>query len=96
MIEIYGSEGALILTGSNRLELKRTDKADQQFDFPVWQGDQHEPAFTNWSYLLQSAIRDRRQIAPSFRDGLACAEVMDKLRHNAVWLSPQAEKVAAE
>jgi len=96
VIQIFGSEGALILTGSNKLELKRTDKADQDFDFPVWQGDQHEPAFSNWSYLIQEAIRERKQIAPSFRDGYACAVVMDKLRDNAVWLTPQAEKVAAQ
>jgi predicted dehydrogenase len=95
-IQILGSEGALILTGSNKLELKRADKADQQFDYPVWKGDQHEPAFSAWSHLIQQAIRDKRQIEPSFRDGLACAEVMDKLRDNAIWLTPEAEKVAAE
>jgi predicted dehydrogenase len=94
-IEIFGSEGALVLKGSTELQLKRTDKADQQFEFPPWPGDQHEPALTAWATLIRDAVRDKRQIEPSFRDGLACAEVMDMLRANAVWLTPLAERAPA-
>jgi predicted dehydrogenase len=95
VIEIFGADGAVILTGSNKLELKRADKADQGFDYPAWQGDPHEPALINWANLIKQAVSERRQITPSFREGLACAEVMDKLRDNAVWLTPQAEKEPA-
>jgi predicted dehydrogenase len=86
MIEIYGSEGALILKDNTELELRRTDKADQKFTFAPWAGDPHEPSFMKWAPVIQDAIRNKRQIAPSFRDGVACAEVMDKLRANAVWV----------
>ena len=42
---------------------------------------------TAWTAQIIESIRDRRQIEPSFREGLACAEVMDKLRANSVWVS---------
>lgn len=88
-IRIFGSDGVLILNGSTELSLKRADKADRQFEFPAWQGDPHEPALGRWASMISSAIREKRQIEPSFRDGLACAEIMDKLRSNAVWLTPR-------
>ena len=88
-IKIFGSEGALLLKGSTELALKRADKADRQFDYPAPQGDPHEPALGKWAAMIKDAIRDKQQITPSFREGLACAEAMDKLRANAVWLTPQ-------
>jgi len=39
-----------------------------------------------WAATIKEAMQNRRQIAPSFKDGLACAEVMDELRANSVWV----------
>lgn len=87
-IEIFGSDGVLRMNYNTELDLMRTDKADQHFRFGPWEGDMHEPAYRNWAPKIVQAIREKRQIAPSFRDGLASAEVMDQLRANAVWVTP--------
>lgn len=87
VIEIFGDDGALLLDHGTRLELRRLDGEDQFFDFPPWHGDTHEPGMSAWAELVRNAITERRQIEPSFRDGLACAVVMDQIRENAVWIS---------
>lgn len=86
-IEIFGTEGVLAMDQATKLELKRTDKQDQHFEVPPYAGDPHEPALLPWATLIRDAVRERRQIDPSFRDGLACAEVMEKLRANAAWVT---------
>ena len=86
-IEIFGSEGVLAMDYGTVLELKRADKADLRIEFQPWTGDMHEPAFTNWAELVRDAVQEKRQISPSFHDGVACAEVMDNLRANSIWLS---------
>jgi predicted dehydrogenase len=88
-IEIFGAEGVISIEGGNKVELRRTDKADQSFDFSG-RGDMFSGPYARWANKIIEAVRDRRQIEPSFRDGVACAEVMDKLRANAVWLTPKA------
>lgn len=86
-IEIFGSEGMMTLDTATLLELKRPGEADQRFEVMPWPGDMHEPSFTRWAELVCDAVREQRQIAPSFHDGLACVEVMERLRANSVWLS---------
>lgn len=86
-MEVFGDDGAIRISGSSLVELTRPDGDDQRFEFPPPQGDIHEPGMTAWTAQIIESIRDRRQIEPSFREGLACAEVMDKLRANAVRVS---------
>ncbi len=74
-----------------RLELKRLDKADQEFSFPASTGDMHEPAFIQWAAVLRDAIKAGEQIEPSFRAGVASAEVIDQMRANAIWLPKRPE-----
>jgi predicted dehydrogenase len=84
-IEIMGSEGCLAMNFNTELELTRFDKQDQRFTYGPFVGDMHEPAFLPWAETVREAMAARRQIEPSFRDGVAVAEVMDKLRATAVW-----------
>lgn len=86
-IEILGDQGAILMDHGSCLELKRLDGQDQRFAFPPWHGDVHEPGMTAWAELIRDAVAGGRQIEPSFRDGLACAKVMDQLRANAGWVS---------
>ena len=86
-IEIFGSEGMMVLDTATLLELKRPGEPDQRFEVAPWPGDMHEPSFARWAELIRDAVREKRQIAPSFQDGVACVEVMEKLRANSVWLS---------
>jgi predicted dehydrogenase len=85
-IEIMGSEGVLSMNFGSELHLLRADKADEHFNFPPWKNDMHEPAMLPWAATIQNALHERRQIAPSFKDGVACAEIMERLRNNAVWV----------
>jgi predicted dehydrogenase len=79
-VQVLGSQGVLTMTGTTRLVLSRPNVDDEEFTLPPVTGDVHEPSFTAWAELVRDAVRDGRQIEPSFRDGLACAEVMDRLR----------------
>ena len=86
-IEIFGDEGLLSMNFGTELQLIRTDGTNEHFAFGPYEGDIHMPAFLRWASTLRAAIADRQQIEPSFRAGVAAAEVMDMLRRNATWVS---------
>jgi hypothetical protein len=44
-----------------------------------FEGDGHLPAMRPWAVIVREAVSEGRQIQPSFVDGLACAEVVDRL-----------------
>ena len=58
-------------------------QGDEVYEFPPPAGEAHEPALLPWLERVKEAIRTGRQIAPSFDDGVAVAEVMDQLRASA-------------
>jgi hypothetical protein len=79
-ILLTGSEGAIELVGELRVTLRKPGREDELFEFPPPTGDLHEPALIPYLGQVLEAVRDGRQIAPSFDDGVAMAEAMDKLR----------------
>jgi len=79
-IILLGDEGAIELVGSTELTLRRADVAPQVTRFEPFDGDSHLPAIRPWLAQVRDAISEQRQIAPSFEDGVACADVMDRLR----------------
>jgi predicted dehydrogenase len=79
-ITVIGSEGVAELVGSIELTLRRPGEKPRTTFFEPSAGDPHLPAMRPWAALLRDAILERRQIAPSFADGVACAVVMDQLR----------------
>jgi predicted dehydrogenase len=88
-IEIFGTEGVVSMNFGTETVLLKPGKPDEKFTFPPWKEDMHEPAMIPWAQAIAKAMKEKRQITPSFRDGLAAAEVMDKLRLNAVWVHPE-------
>jgi hypothetical protein len=74
------------LDGVANLTLRKPGQPDQKIEFASAPGDVKEPSFHAWATLMRDAIRDGRQIEPSFQDGVACAQVMDQLRANAIWI----------
>lgn len=54
------------------------------FEFPPPVGEAHEPALFPWLARVKDAISSGRQIAPSFDDGVAVADVMDRLKARVV------------
>ncbi len=79
IITIFGSEGAIQIADSSELTVIRPGREAERFDFAV-EDDPHQPALGLWIGKVRDAVAGRRQIAPNFADGLACAEVLDALR----------------
>lgn len=79
-VQVFGSEGMLILRGVTDLTIRRSGQDDEQISFVPPTGDVHTSHFTRWATSVGDALREHRQIEPSFRDGLACAEIMDRLK----------------
>ena len=75
-----GSEGSLELVNEVAVVLRRPGEADATFDFPLPPGDLHEPALVPWLTEVRDSLHDRRLVTPSFDDGVAVAEAMDRLR----------------
>jgi predicted dehydrogenase len=48
-----------------------------------FEGDGHLPAMRPWAVAVREAVSNGRQIQPSFVDGFACSEVIDRL-HAAI------------
>lgn len=75
-----GEEGAITLQDENIVTLFKPDAEPEEFDMTpepmgaVW------PAVYDWIGAVEDAVKTRTQIAPSFDDGVATAEVMDKLK----------------
>jgi predicted dehydrogenase len=79
-IVVFGEAGALVVNGGKELLLLRPGRADERYTFRDGESDPHKPGITNWVATICQAVAEGRQLAPDFRDGLAAAEVMDRLR----------------
>lgn len=77
---LLGSEGSLEFVDELTLILRRPGVAAQTFEFAPPTGDGHEPSLVPWLTEVVEAVRERRQLRPSFDDGVAAAEAMDRLR----------------
>jgi hypothetical protein len=84
-ITLFGADGVVELVGASELRVRRPGEKHEVTTFEPFTGDQHLPAMRPWAAAVKVAIEAREQIAPSFADGVACAEVMDMLRANATW-----------
>jgi predicted dehydrogenase len=79
-ITVFGTEGAVELIGSTEMHVRRAGEPASVQTFEPFDGDPHLPAMRPWVGLVREAVETRRQITPSFADGVACARVMDMLR----------------
>ena len=82
---INGTEGVLECFADARLTLRRDDGS--RTDVEVGRAgekeggaDPHVGPMLRWAELVRDAVRDHRQIEPSFVDGLACDRVLERLR----------------
>jgi len=82
-ITVFGTEGVAELVGATELHVRRPGEPAAVQTFAPFDGDPHLPAMRPWAALVREAVESRRQITPSFADGVACAQVMDMLRTSA-------------
>jgi predicted dehydrogenase len=79
-ISVFGDAGVLQARGGRELSLLRRGREPERHVFREGETDPHLPAMRFWAAKVCQAVAERRQIAPSFKEGVACAEVMDRLR----------------
>lgn len=84
-VQFLGSEGAVELVDENVVTLIQGDGQRQVFDLTPPPGGAW-PAVVAWLRQVEDALRTRRQIAPSFDDGVATAVVLDALKAGMVRL----------
>lgn len=71
------------LTNEERIRLsQKVAEGDESYDIPRATGETHEPALTPWLKLVKEAVQAKKQITPSFDDGVAVGEALDMLRAN--------------
>lgn len=81
---LLGRDGAIEITNDREILLRRPGQPDERIELAEPEFDPHDPGLIPWLTEVRHAIASRRQIAPSFDDGVATAEVMDRLRAVAV------------
>ena len=79
-LALFGADGTIEIVNDLSLELYRSGAAAESFAFPAPQGDSHDPALVPWLTRVRYAVARKQAIAPNFDDGVAVAEVMDRLR----------------
>jgi predicted dehydrogenase len=79
-ILLLGSEGALELVGEQTLDLRRPGEVDRSFVFDPPVGDPHLEPLRPWLIQVRDSLENGQAIAPNFDDGVATAEVMERLR----------------
>lgn len=90
-IVVTGSEGAVECIADRRIVLRRADGGREEIEVPAPDGDPHAVAMRSWAEVLRDAVHEGRPVRPSFGDGVAVDEVLDRLR--AVPLVPAAGAV---
>ena len=77
---LAGTAGAIEIDDDLIARVRRPRESEQLFRFDAAEGDPHVPALTSWLRNVLAAVARGESVTPSFRDGVAVAEVMDRLR----------------
>ncbi|KUI02443.1 Gfo/Idh/MocA family oxidoreductase [Mycobacterium sp. IS-3022] len=83
---LIGTEGTIELTADTTLVVRRPKTDPETAEFAPPPRRSPPPALTTFFGEVAEALRTGTQIAPSFDDGVAVAEAMDRLRAKAVRL----------
>jgi predicted dehydrogenase len=83
-VAYLGTEGAIEVTGDNKVILHKPDSDPEVFPFDPDAGAAMFAALGGWIAAIEGALKTRQQILPSFDEGVAVGRVMDKLKANFV------------
>jgi len=81
---LTGSAGSIELIGDSKLAVRRPGEDTETTEFAPPTARTPDPALVAFFRQVAEALRTGTQIAPSFEDGVAVAQVMDRLRTNAI------------
>ena len=81
-ITVLGSDGVLESVGDQRITLRTHEGSTQVFAFDAPVEDPHLVPMRAWAEVVRDAVRAAKvpDGEPTFRDGVECARVMDRLR----------------
>ncbi len=81
-ITVLGSDGVLESVGDQRITLRTHEGSTQVFAFDAPVEDPHLVPMRAWAEVVRDAVRagEVPDGEPTFRDGVECARVMDRLR----------------
>ena len=83
-VAVMGSAGSIELIGDTKLVVQRAGNEPETFEFAAPPRRTPPPALSSFLGQVADAVRIGTQISPSFDDGLATAEAMDRLRAKAI------------
>lgn len=76
---LMGSEGSITISQGDSLTLTKADGSQHSTSFPAGVNTM-QASLQSWLKEVESSIREQRQIAPNFEDGLRCARVLETMR----------------
>lgn len=79
-----GSEGAIEVSGDDNVKLLHEGSDPESFNYAPDAGAAMFSSLGDWIGAVEQAIKTRTQIVPSFDEGVAVGEVMDKLKERMV------------
>jgi predicted dehydrogenase len=85
-VTLIGSEGTIELAADTTLVVRRPGADPETSEFTSPPRRSPPPALTTFFMKVKDALTTGTQITPSFDDGVAVAQVMDRLRSKAVRL----------
>jgi predicted dehydrogenase len=79
---VFGSEAVAELVGETRIVLRRADGTRDTIELPEIAGDAHLAPMRAYAEVVRDAVASGEipPTAPTFADGRACDEVLDRLR----------------
>jgi predicted dehydrogenase len=83
-VALMGSAGSIEMIGDMKLVVRRTGEDPETVEFAPPAPRTPDPALTSFFNRVAEALRTGTQITPSFDDGFAVAQAMDRLRANAI------------
>jgi predicted dehydrogenase len=78
-IVITGEEGVVEVVADAKVVWRRADGTRDEFVPADTAVDPHLVPMRAWAEVVRDAVRDGTPLTPSFRDGLACRRVLDRL-----------------
>ena len=84
-VTVIGSDGVLELRSDHRITRYTAEGSEEVFRLDVTAADPHLIPMQRWAEVVRDAVRAREAPpdAATLEDGLACAQVMDRLRSKA-------------
>ena len=81
-VTLIGSDGVLELRSDHRITRTTSDGSEDVFHLDVTAADPHLIPMQRWAEVVRDAVRagEAPEDAATLEDGLACAQVMDRLR----------------